>query len=387
MATLQGGGSRFHTCCDSLCVAMCDPEEDGVDLDFDDVDLQWLDMMSGTNVQAIIQDDESMSVQVSSSASVIVIPESAMPSVQAMTASNPDNQSKRSDTWTHVTNMVLDPIRKARGKQLKPVVIVASCAGIVSERPCLQKLQVETRFPWVVEKKASCYHFVEENGPARDHHFIDLTEVAQTGSGFCVKCQQVCAAVCDEEIDDNSCGFSCRPFSMAVFNRDAGTVDHPEGMLWHDWVADVKRTNPGEAWGENVTGIALRESKAVAKSPLQLIVEDCAVELPTMHLLVFFVNGSVAGAMCRRRIYVHLLSDRRGGAVAHQRMQNYYLVSFENRINRILAHHLVRDPSLCLLKLARQSCSRSKRGTSKPSSSCIRTTTRRCRTPSVPQPR
>ncbi len=302
---------------------MSDFEEDlAID---DDPSLAWLERMAA--VQTCSSAGASGSTEAAPANMLAVAVPGPLEELLGAQGEEPGIASVDSK-WVDPIMEFTEPLREARGEQLEEYTIASACSGFCAEGKGLPKLGVRTRFLWYMDPKTMCYQFLRVNGERDAHHFVDLDEVSKLGRGFCLRHGMVCIAVvpAGAKLRSYLCGFSCTPYSTAAPSRDEGTESHAEAHLWESYVREIKRTDPDEAWGENVMGIAKRESKVDSVSPLQKIVEACAVELPQMHLLVFFVCGRTFGPMVRRRILVHLLHHRRGGARAQERMSNWMQV-------------------------------------------------------------
>jgi hypothetical protein len=86
---------------------------------------------------------------------------------------------------------------------------------------------------------------------------------------------------------------------------------------------EIARLDADDGWLENVFGLAVRESKDDGVAPLVRLVNRAHELLPRYSVLVIFVDGQSFNILARRRIYIHVLHERRGGATTQARIGNY----------------------------------------------------------------
>ena len=293
------------------------------DLDFTDVsdpNLVWLQCLEDNLPQA---SSEPPPAERPSETPVVepAPPASSPPRVQS-------NMERRYAIWADAANTILDPIRAKRGRQLRPQVCAGACAGLTSEAKASSIFRVKTRYPWLVDPSPSSFQWARMNGPECQCHFADLGELSATGKGFCFYHNTVCAAeIGAPRIHKYVAGFECSPYSMARTKRHEGTEEHSDAALFDQFLAEILRTDADEANGENVMGLASPESRRNPVSPLQQMSQKVEVKAPAYDFKVFFMDGKTAGPCDRRRIYIHLLHARVGGAAAHKRMCKYVQVT------------------------------------------------------------
>lgn len=250
-----------------------------------------------------------------------VMPAPAQPAAAA--AAVPD----RYKLWAAPLLEALSPVIKRRGKQVARPLIGSACSCSGSEFKALEKVNIEADFYWFCDKESQSFNFIRENGPAHEHFFIDFEEVAKTGSGFCAIHKEVCSADPPphkrKAFRSLVAGTSCRGYSTANFHRPEGTTTHPESQLVPAWCKEVKRGDWDEGWLENVFGLGKRENKKNPVSPLQLLADTVTEELCEYHLQIYFVDGGDCNCLTRRRIWIHVLHNRHGGAATHAKMNNY----------------------------------------------------------------
>ena len=259
-----------------------------------------------------------------------VVHSSPGPSVPApvwQTSQHPDHlQRQRYKLWVDPVLEVLSPILEDRGRQLGNVVCFAGCAGLVTEHKPLELLGIKTEFEYVADPEAYSFQWRRANGPVCKHHFRDMVDVGRYGKGFCYEHGCVCEATIPQDVAHKkfTCGTSCKPFSTARAHRiSEGTMQHKDRNLWDAFLNELLRIDADEAWLENVMGIVMRESKEVAKSPLQSMIEEASEKAPQYAIRVFFMPGNTFLPLSRRRVFVHMLHNRRGGAAAQDRMVGY----------------------------------------------------------------
>ena len=297
--------------------------------------VEWFDMMS-----AVVVPESSDEV---AGPSVVPSTEVAEPSVVPSTVEEPavakeaqleapgappewNREHANSQKWIKPIQKVLKDIIKMRGRQIRPYVMSSGCCGTVAERS-LQDLGVRVQWKWLCDPKKEAFNFNTANGPSREHYFSDLDELSRTGRAWCFDHEQICEASNvpgSEKEDVNLSGLSCRPVSTSNNHRKFGVKAHPEGHLFSAWLRELKRTGVQEAWLENVLGILVKPHKDANKTVLQEVLEEAQEELPKMDPLVLFVDGADVGKLPRRRVFLHLLHEERGGRDAHNRMANYY---------------------------------------------------------------
>ena len=198
---------------------------------------------------------------------------------------------QRYSMWVDPIVNVLSPIFEDRGAQLGNVVCFAGCAGLTTESKPLDLFNVKSQFEYVCDPEPYTYQWRQANGPQSTHHFIDMMAVARDGKGFCYEHGQVCEAKVPERAVHKklTCGTSCKPFSTARAHRIAdGTLMHKDRNLWDAFLLELVRLDTDEAWLENVMGIMMRESKTVATSPLQGMIEELHEKCPEYAIRVFF---------------------------------------------------------------------------------------------------
>ena len=102
--------------------------------------------------------------------------------------------------------------------------------------------------------------------------------------------------------------------------------DTPEGQMWESWVDELVRDEPDSSTAENVFGLLHRESKEVAEAPIHKMLSVAKVKAPMFSFMVVFIDQADILILVRRRVLIHAMHRRAGGAAAHDRMQNYIKV-------------------------------------------------------------
>ena len=216
-----------------------------------------------------------------------------------------------------------------RGTQVQPAYLIQDCAGLATESKALKLLNVNTETLWVTDPSIVSYNFIAANGPKKSHHFRCLHELLTTGSGFCYEHGTVCKPERPPENKQVSkvVGFMCSPYSTTRSKRLAeGTEAHPESGLYEAAILSAVEDDVDELWLENVFGLAVREKRGDDVSPLQRLIGLAHKNAEDYDVAVYFMDASLFLFMSRRRIWIHLLHQRRGGAACHARMNNYLQV-------------------------------------------------------------
>ena len=297
--------------------------------------LQWLDMMGDIEFSeapggsATVTEEPATVIQESAGIDSARAEESAgIDSARA--EASPSNRSME-DLWADPIKETLRAVREARGKQIKPALIASGCSGLVSEARALRRLEVDTVFLFCSDPMLESWNFAKSNGPDnRMHWFRDLAQVAYTGKGYCYDHQKECEVTMPEDcLKPNSTvvGFTCTPYTTSSIKRPAGTTVHSESHLFDAFLDEMIRNDSDEGWAENVFGVLHRESAKDPQAPITRMIADANAKAPAYDVAVFFLDGHNHWVMTRRRVYIHLLHERVGGKVAHERMKRFVMVT------------------------------------------------------------
>ena len=321
----------------SFSIEMDDDLSDDA-IDVDDPGLAWLDKMASMRTQrTVVADNEPERSEGAPEAPAAQTPTPPIPQVStaAMALAPVTQEGSRYSLWVDPILQALAPVIAKRGRQMHKPLINSGCTSLCSEAKALNKLGWLADFGWVCDPYAGSVRFVQANGPVCKHHFADLAQVAQTGESFCFTHTSVCRAVVIERggvlYIVMVAGTSCCPYSTFRKGRSDGTADHAEGHLAEAFLDEVARQDYDEALFENVFGMGIRESRQEERSPLQNIVESAGRKCPQHHVQVYYMNGELHNILCRRRIFVHLLHQRRGGAQTHSVMNNFVQAVINNK--------------------------------------------------------
>jgi len=302
--------------------------------------LAWLAQQSELEIPSGLQHGEASGITAVEE-TVAVVAES-MVLVPASEPAAPSGEETRrpADTcslWVEPTLDVLAPVINARGKQLWPALIASSCSGLVSEGRSLSRLNVLHEFLYLCDPSLDCWNWSKVNFPRRPHYFKDLAEIAAHGRGFCFDHGEICNVPQPQpgrKVNSVTTGWSCTPYSTSSHTRGAGTVDHPDGHLWESWLQELVRSDADEGWAENVFGILHRESRADPDAPVKKMLVKAEEVAPQFHMAIYFMDAWDSWLFTRRRVYVHALHVRCGGAEAHGRMDSYVKACFYKRLMR-----------------------------------------------------
>ena len=243
---------------------------------------------------------------------------------------------ERANACVHDTSLLfksnlLDPleqVRRFRGPVLHAHCMASVCTGAGPESQIDNVLEVQTRHFFTCDIKATAFRWIEANGPASEHHFVDVREMAcsieQLLNGK-IRIQARCARhgmqICTVDITPGelhmlTAGISCKPFSNARTGRRSGTTAHRDEDLFQHCIRLVKALQPGILLLENVHGIIFPESKLNKSSPLNRFLKAFKDENPLYHVIVFVVTGKLWLVQSRKRVYVAFFHERVGGSHA-----------------------------------------------------------------------
>ena len=231
---------------------------------------------------------------------------------------------EREALWKTSIDEVLAPYAALRGVQKEKVYLSSACTGLNSEAKALELAGIDYKFLWTCDPKPESLRFQEANNVKFGHHFRCMRETALTGRGMCM----VHDAACDvprkrpngKPPHAHKAGVSCRGFSTTNKYRLAkGAAGHEDSDLFHHWISQTKEDKPDEAMLENVFGMLIK-SKSDTLAPLTALVNKAREELPMYDIVVYFFDCILYLVLKRRRLFVHAMHVRVGGAEAHTRM-------------------------------------------------------------------
>ena len=220
----------------------------------------------------------------------------------------------------------LEPIRKLRGQVQSEHLCFSVCSGAAPDGRLGALSGIPLRSIFTNDNKASCYRWVEANGP-HGHHFIDLREIAANLKttdkewSFEATCtshemEHCTVSMPKGVVDSIITGTSCKPFSLARTGRMLGTHQHDDSDLMLAFCKLVQGVQPAFAILENVAGFMLPESKSVSQSPMQKLLEIMAQMNPNYSPVVFMMTGSLFQVFTRNRVYLVFFRDSAGGSDA-----------------------------------------------------------------------
>ena len=208
-----------------------------------------------------------------------------------------------------------------RGGQSEPLRIASLCSGMAPENPICHNLGLQVRHLFTVDPKQHAFNFCQDNGPAREHHWLCMRELFGGGRSLSGTCalhgMQKCSAkeFTDLFLDILIAGISCKPYSRVRTGRmTGGSSSHKDADLVDWYVQALLLLRPKVGIMENVFGFCMRESTNNPRTPLESFLEVCALKLPDYAVMPVVLHGSVYHPVSRRRLFIIHAHESVGGA-------------------------------------------------------------------------
>ena len=140
---------------------------------------------------------------------------------------------------------------------------------------------------------------------------------------FCMKHCAVCKVPTVHDIgrrlNDLTAGVSCRGFSTTNMSRlSQGGMAHFESDLFEHWISQLIVDEPDTGCLENVLGMSIK-AKADPIAPLTHVLNRLEERAPMYHVIVLFLDATAYMVLSRKRLFLHVMHKRCGGAKAHAR--------------------------------------------------------------------
>ena len=249
------------------------------------------------------------------------------------------------ELWYDPIRTVLAPYREQRGRQLLPFLLTSQCSGLTTERMGYEVAGLDHKFVWTADPKPEAYFFGEENQLDRGHHFTDIRKMTTDKACLCMKHVAMCKVPTADDIgrrpNDLTAGVSCRGFSTTNFDRLVkGAMAHPESDLFEHWISQLVADEPDTGCLENVFGMVIK-AKADTVAPLTFVLDAIAVRAPMYDVIVLFLDSIVHMVLSRKRLFVHVMHERCGGAKAHARQVHMLKAGIRRIPNESLGFHRI----------------------------------------------